>query len=63
MREALHLSGPLQKTPEVMPFAPGEFPEFQKPDLRHLDAGVGLNAPEQIRTAPRCEMVALCRIP
>ncbi len=42
---------------------PGKLPELQKTDLRHLHAGVGLNAPEQIRTSPRSEMVALGGIP
>ena len=59
----LHFCRPLQKSPEIAPLPPRELPEFQKSDLLHLYAAIGLDAPEQVRTTPRSEMVALGGIP
>src|SRR4029077_2084587 len=59
----LHLARPLQEAPQVSPFAPGKFPELQETDLRHLDAGVGLDAPKQVGAAPRGQVMTPRGIP
>src|SRR6266567_3442446 len=63
MGVTLHLSRPFQKAPEIAALAPHEFPKFQKADLRHLHAGIGFNAPEQIGTAPRGESMSPGGVP
>ena len=63
MGVALHLAGPLQESPEMTAFPPDEFPELQKADLCHLDAGIRFDPPEKIRTAPRREAMATSCIP
>lgn len=63
MRIAVHLSRPLEKPPEIVTLPPGKRPEFQEADLGHLDPGIGLDAPKQVRTAPRRQMVAPGGIP
>src|ERR1700684_2505707 len=63
MDVSLHLGCPFQKTPEVGALAPHEFPELHEADLCHLHAGVGFDTPQQIRTAPRGQAVALGGIP
>ena len=63
MDVAFHLASPAQKAPEVVALPPHKFPEFQKPDLLHLDAGIGLDAPEKIRASPGGEAVAFRGIP
>src|SRR5580692_5504904 len=60
---SLHLARPLEKAPQVTALAPHEFPKFQKADLRHLHAGIGLNAPQQIGAPPRRQPMALSGIP
>jgi len=59
----LHLSSPLQKTPQVAALPPGKLPELQEANLLHLYAAVGLNPPQQVGTAPRCQPMASCGIP
>ena len=44
-------------------FAPQELPEFKKTNLLDFDPAVGLDPPQQIRTAPWREMVAASRVP
>ena len=63
MDVVVHLAGPAQETPEVAALPPHELPEFQKADLLHLDARVGLDAPEEIGAAPRGEAMSLGGIP
>jgi hypothetical protein len=63
MDVAVHLVRPNEKTPQVGAFGPEKLPEFEKADLRHLDAGVGFNSPEKIRAAPRRETVPTRRVP
>lgn len=63
MDVVFHLAGPTQKAPEVVAFTPHELPEFEETDLLHLDAGVGLDAPEKIGTAPGGEAVPLGGVP
>lgn len=63
MHIPIHLPRPLQEPPETGPLRPQEFPEFQESDLRHLDAGVGFNPPEQEWAAPRSQPVATGGIP
>lgn len=63
MDVTLDFARPSQETPQVMALSPHEFPKFQKADLLHFDAGVGLNAPEKVRTAPRSEAVSFCGVP
>lgn len=63
MDVAFHLGGPAQKSPELAALAPHKFPKFQKPDLRHLDAGVGLDAPQQIWAAPRSQAMTFGCVP
>ena len=63
MDPAFHVSGPAEKPPEFVAFAPHKFPEFHKSDLLHLHAGVSFNAPEQIRAPPRGQAVPPSRIP
>src|SRR5580698_1117610 len=46
MGVALHLDRPFQKAPQLSALAPHKLPEFQEADLLHLDAGVGLDAPQ-----------------
>jgi hypothetical protein len=58
-----HLAGPLQKAPQFVAFAPHELPEFQEADLLHLDARVGLDAPEKIWTPPRSQPVSFGGVP
>ena len=59
----VHFARPLQKTPQIAALSPEKFPEFNKPDLLHLKAAVGLNAPEQIRASPRRQTMAASRVP
>jgi hypothetical protein len=63
MGVAFHLAGPLQKPPQMGPLPPHKFPELQKADLRHFDAGVSLDAPQEIGTPPGSQVVALGRVP
>src|SRR3954447_8078075 len=63
MDVAFHLSSPFEKAPQLPPLAPQEFPKLQEPNLRHLYASVGFNAPKQIRTSPGCQPVSLRGIP
>ena len=58
-----HLASPFQKPPQMGPLPPHEFPKFQKPDLRHLDPGISLNAPQKVRTPPRGQAMVLRRVP
>src|SRR5258708_158853 len=60
---ALHLPRPLQKQPKVAALTPEKFPELQKPNLLHLHAAVGLNPPQQIRTAPGSQPVPTGCVP
>jgi len=59
----LHLPRPLQKTPETVALAPEKFPKLKKTDLRHLDAAIGLDAPEQVGAPPRGQAMALGGVP
>src|ERR1700749_443240 len=59
----IHLPSPLQESPEVRALRPQKFPELQKPDLRHLDPGIGLDPPKQIGAPPRGNPVSPSRIP
>src|SRR5919197_1377386 len=63
MRILLHLPRPFQKSPEMVALPPAEIPELEESDLRHLDAGVGLDAPEKIRTSPRSQAMAFRGVP
>src|SRR6202167_4004801 len=63
MGVAFHLGRPLEKAPETGALPPQKFPEFKKTDLRHLDAAVGLDAPEQIGAPPRSQVMALGCVP
>jgi hypothetical protein len=63
MEVAIHLCRPLQETPQAGSLGPQEIPEFQEPDLRHFDSGVGFDAPQQIGTAPRGDPVATSGVP
>src|SRR5579859_264503 len=63
MDPALHLAGPSQKTPQFAALAPDELPKLHESNLFHLDAGVGLDPPEKIRTTPRGQTVPFCGIP
>jgi hypothetical protein len=63
MGVTLHLSCPLEKAPEFAAFTPHEFPKFQKADLGHFHAGISLNTPQQVGTAPRGQAMALRGIP
>ena len=60
---ALHLVGPTQEAPEFVTLAPHEFPELQKADLLHLDAGVGFDSPEKVRASPRGKAMAAGSVP
>jgi len=60
---AVHLACPLEEAPEITALGPQEFPEFEEADLRHLDAGVGLDAPEEIGAAPGSNTVASGGVP
>ena len=63
MGVALHLGCPFEKAPEIAAFPPHELPELQKVDLRHLYAGVGFDAPQQVRTSPGGQAMAFGGIP
>jgi len=63
MDVAFHLASPSQKAPEVVALPPHKFPEFQKTDLLHFDAGIGLNAPKKVGASPRGQAMAFCCIP
>ena len=58
-----HLAGPAQEAPEFVAFASHKFPKFQEANLGHLDASVGLDAPQKIGTSPRGEVMTLGRVP
>jgi len=60
---AIHLGRPLEKAPEAGALAPEKFPELKETDLRHFDAAVGLNAPQQVGAAPRGQAMAFGGIP
>src|SRR5215472_12760611 len=60
---AIHLARPLQKIPEADALGPEKLPEFEKSDLRHFDAGIGLDPPQMEGTAPRSEPVAASGVP
>src|SRR5204863_9046365 len=62
-RVVLHLGGPLQEAAQLLALRPDEGPEGEETDLVHLQAGVGLDAPAQIRTAPRSQPMASGRVP
>jgi hypothetical protein len=59
----VHLTSPLQESPQALALSPEKLPEFKEADLRHFDAGVGLDAPEQIGAAPRGNPVAAGGVP
>ena len=63
MSIAIHLSRPLQKTPQAGALAPQKFPELKEANFRHLDAAVGLDAPQQIWTPPRGQAMAPGGVP
>ena len=63
MDVALQFARPLEEAPEVPPLPPHKFPEFQKADLRHLHAGVGLDAPQKVGTPPWSQTMPLGGIP
>ena len=58
-----HLASPAQKAPEIVALPPHEFPELKEANLLHLDARVGFDPPEKIRTAPGREPMSLGGIP
>lgn len=61
--EVLHFTRPHEEAPQVAALAPEKFPELQESDLLHLQAAIGLNAPQQIRTPPRRQPMSACRVP
>ena len=63
MDVTVHLTRPLQESPEVAALPPGELPELQKADLLHFDPTIGLDSPEKIRATPGSEAVSAGRIP
>jgi len=63
MDPAVHRTRPLEKAPEVVALTPHEFPEFQEADLRHLHAGVGFDAPQQVGAAPGGQTMAFGGVP
>ena len=63
MGVALHLGCPFEKAPEIAALAPHELPKFHKTNLRHLHAGVGFDAPQQVGTSPRGQAMAFGGIP
>src|SRR5258708_20881566 len=58
-----HLGRPLQKTPQTGALAPQKFPKLNETDLRHLDAAVSLDPPQEIRTPPRSQTMAFGGVP
>ena len=60
---AIHFARPLQEAPELVTLPPEEFPELEKADTCHLDAGVGLDAPKQVRAAPGSEAMSPGGVP
>ena len=42
----------MEKTPQVIPILPNEHPKSLEVDLGGMKAGIGLDAPAQIRAAP-----------
>ena len=58
MGVTLHLSRPAEEAPEFVTLTPHEFPELQEADLRHLNAGVGFDAPEKIWATPGSKAMA-----
>lgn len=63
MGVVLHLGCPLQKAPQIIPFAPRELPELQKADLLHFDTAIRLDPPEQVRATPWGQTVATSGVP
>ena len=47
----------------MVPLAPHEFPEFHEADLLHLDARVGLDAPQKVWAAPGSQVMAASGVP
>ena len=59
----LHLTRPFQEAPQFTAFAPHKFPEFEKTNLLHLDAGVGLDPPKKIGASPGGEAMSFGGVP
>jgi hypothetical protein len=60
---AVHGGSPLQEADEFVALAEEESPKFQEADLIHLDPTICLDAPAQIRAAPRRKMMAAGGVP
>ena len=58
-----HLPSPLQEAPQALALSPEKLAEFKEADLRHFDARVCLNAPEQIGAAPGSNPVTAGGVP
>src|ERR1700733_15487252 len=63
MDVVVHFRGPFEEAPEAHALPPDEFPELQESNLLHLHAAVGLDAPEQVRAAPRRKAVPAGGVP
>src|SRR5438270_1099635 len=62
-RVIFHISSPLKEVAQLFSLPEHEAPELHKADLVHLQAGVGLHAPAQVRAAPGRKAVALSCVP
>ena len=58
-----HLSGPLEKSPEILSLVPEKLPEFQEANLLHFDAAVRFNSPQEIGATPRSKAMAAAGVP
>src|SRR5260370_14794441 len=63
MGVALHLARPAQEAPKFVALAPHEFPELHETNLLHLDARVGLYAPEKVWATPWSQAMATGGVP
>src|SRR5262249_53742248 len=60
---AFHLRRPLEEAPQILALPPSEFPEFQKSNLLHFHPTIRFDPPQQVRTAPRSQMMAASCVP
>ncbi len=59
----VHVRGPSEEADHFATLAPHDSPELEEADVLHLDAGIGLEPPLQIRATPRSEMVSAGGVP
>src|SRR5438270_9597748 len=62
-RVVAHPPSPIQEPHQLLALPPHEAEKLHEPDLLHLEPGVRLDPPAQIRRPPRSQSVPLGRVP